>query len=29
MALTRKWQARIPIAGLLEAINDAQKKGFQ
>jgi hypothetical protein len=29
MALVRKWKARIPIGGLLEAINEAQKKGFQ
>jgi hypothetical protein len=29
MGLVRKWKARIPIFGLLEAINEAQKKGFQ
>ncbi len=29
MALVHKWKARIPIGGLLEAINEAQKKGFR
>ena len=28
MAIVRAWKHRIPVSGLLEAINEVQKKGF-